>query len=255
MAVRVEVFEVGCLKDNYAYVVRAAGHDRALVVDPSDLGPVQLRLSSLGLALGAILATHHHADHVGGIEALCARHPGVPVYAHRSDLGRVPGQTHAVDDGAAFSVAGLEVTPHHVPGHTLGAVAYHVGDALFTGDTLFVGGCGRLFEGTPELLYHSLCDVLARLPPATRIYCGHEYTVKNLLFAASVEPDSAPVAARLAWAEARARAGVPTVPSTIADELATNPFLRCGEPALAARMGTGSPVATLAALRRAKDAF
>src|SRR5262249_33690044 len=153
----------------------------------------------------------------------------LPVYAHVSDRGRVPAQTHDVVEGTTFRIAGLELNPLHVPGHTLGAVAYHVEDAVFTGDTLFIAGCGRLFEGTPEQMHTSRSGKLAKLPKETRVFCGHEYTMANLRFAASVEPENAAIAS----AEGRARElrekGEPTVPSTIGDELATNPFLRVAE--------------------------
>ena len=145
--------------------------------------------------------------------------------------------------------------PLHVPGHTTGAVSYCIEDAVFTGDTLFVAGCGRLFEGTPEMMHTSLSGKLARLPEATRVYCGHEYTASNLRFAVHAEPDNEAAHAKLKSALAQREQGEPTVPSTIGSELAVNPFLRCDVPAIRARFPGETPVEVFAAVRRAKDSF
>jgi len=203
----------------------------------------------------AILNTHHHHDHVGGNEGLLRRFGALPVYAHVSDRGRVPEQTAAVEEGVPFEVAGLSFRPLHVPGHTTGAVAYCVEDAVFTGDTLFVAGCGRLFEGTPAMMHASLGDKLGRLPPGTRVYCGHEYTVSNLRFAVHAEPDNRAAAAKLESAKAARERGEPTVPSTIGEERETNPFLRCDLPSLRERFPGPTAVDTFAAVREAKDTF
>lgn len=250
-----QIVEVPCGSDNYAYVVRRPGRTQALVIDPTAAEPVLSALASAELELEAVLATHHHFDHVAGIEGLLERHAGAAVFAHVSDRGRVPRQSRDVVDGQPFDAAGMTVRPRHVPGHTRGAVAYGIDDALFTGDTLFVAGCGRLFEGTADQMYDSLCNKLATLPGATRVYCGHEYTAANLRFALTVEPDNPRLAERLTWADQRTERGEPTVPSTLEAELATNPFLRCHQPEIAARFGGGSPVEVFAAVRRAKDAF
>lgn len=249
------VVPIPCLSDNYAYLVAAEGSSEALVVDPSEAEPVLAALEREGLTLVAILATHHHFDHVGGIEALRAKLGPLPVYAHTSDEGRVPAQTEHVEEGRAFRVAGLDFTALHVPGHTTGALAYCAQDAVFTGDTLFVAGCGRLFEGTPAMMHDSLSGKLARLPPSTRVYCGHEYTVSNLRFAVHAEPENAAAAAKLERAKATRERGEPTVPSTIADELATNPFLRVHEPTLRAHFAGASDAEVFASVRAAKDNF
>jgi len=255
-----QVTIVPCLSDNYAYVLLAPGSKRAVVVDPSDAEPIERALSKLGVTLGAILATHHHADHVGGNNALVQRFPGSKVYAHVSDRGRVPSQTEFLENNAQFEVEGLSFRALHIPGHTLGAVAYVGEGAAFTGDTLFASGCGRLFEGTPAQMYESLNVTLAALPDSTRIYCGHEYTASNLRFAAHMEPDNAAVAEKtVRVAEQRAR-GEATVPSTIAEEKATNPFMRCDSPAIIERVSSSlaadrSPAAILGAVRAAKDRF
>jgi hydroxyacylglutathione hydrolase len=251
------IVEIPCLRDNYAYLVAPEGATQVVVIDPSEAEPVEAALAERGLELVAILNTHHHWDHIGGNEALCARRKGLPVYAHVSDRDkdRVPHQTHAVEHGKAFEVAGMRFIPLHVPGHTLGAVTYWVEDAAFTGDTLFIAGCGRLFEGTPAMMYESLCVKLGELPSGTRVFPGHEYTANNLRFAATIEPDNQAIADKLAWAQAQRAAGKPTVPSTMGEERATNPFLRVAEPAVAARYGDGSPIEVLAAVRAAKDRF
>lgn len=231
---------IPCLRDNYAYLVRVPGG--ALVVDPSEPRPVLDALARAGTPLLGILATHHHPDHVGGVAALCDAFEGVFVAGHARDRGRIPRQTvfvEAPQDAyapAPLPLSGVEVRARHVPGHTLGAVAWYLpppqgaaaGD-VFTGDTLFAAGCGRLFEGTAEMLYRSLAG-LCDLPPDTRLWFGHEYTAANLAFAATVEPDNEAVAAR------RARIGPCTTPTTIAEERRTNPFLRAPSPEAFARL-------------------
>lgn len=248
------IFSVPCLSDNYAYLVTAAGRPEAIVIDPSEAPPVIEAIEREKLHLVAIVNTHHHHDHVGGNEQLRARYGDLPVYAHASDVGRVPAQTEQVEDGKSFQVAGLELRPLHVPGHTLGAVSYCVEDAVFTGDTLFIAGCGRMFEGTPEGM-HAALSRLAALPPATRVYCGHEYTVGNLRFAETVEPDNDAIRKKLAASQAARARGESTMGSTIAEERATNPFLRCAEPAVQARFPGATLPEVFAAVRRAKDNF
>lgn len=256
----VEVTVVPCLKDNYAYVLRAPGAVRAVVVDASEAPPVLAALEKLGVPLGAILSTHHHPDHVLGNEALVARYPGIEVYGSAHDRGRIPAQTRFVRDGEQIHVEGLDFRCLLVPGHTLGAVAYYGHGAVFTGDTLFAAGCGRLFEGTPEMMYESLNVKLAALPPETRVYCGHEYTLSNLRFADHVEPGNAAIKARAVGVGALRDKGEPSVPSTLAEERATNPFMRCDSAEIIANVATRlagerAPAAVLRAVRAAKDAF
>lgn len=249
---------VPCLKDNYAYLVGMNASDECVVVDPSDAGPVLRALSEHALRPVAILNTHHHFDHVGGNSALVAKYSGLDVFGHESDRGRIPNQTRFVRDGEHFRVAGLEFEVMHIPGHTLGAIAYVTAGAVFTGDTLFAAGCGRLFEGTPADMYASLNQKLARLPDETEVYCGHEYTADNLRFAAKLEPSNQAIASKAARVAALRGRGEPTIPTTIAEERATNPFMRTDSAELMRQLGLKAgtdPVSVLARARRAKDDF
>jgi len=248
-----EIHPVAALRDNYAYLVVDVTAGKAAVVDPSEPGPVQAALDARGLGLAAIWLTHHHWDHVGGVEALVDAHGEVPVLGSRYDMEqeRIPRQTRGLGDGDRFSFAGEEVSILEIPGHTLGAIAYLVAGHVFSGDTLFVGGCGRVFEGTMAQMKDSLARLRA-LPGDTRLWCGHEYTVKNLEFAATVEPDSPEVGDALARARAQRAAGEPTVPGTLAREREINPFFRFDHPEVAAGRDA---VDTFTALRKAKDAF
>jgi len=220
------VVPIANLKDNYAYLVVCEHSGQAAIVDPGEAEPVVEAIRREGVTPIAIWATHHHGDHVGGNPGVLAAFPGLAVIAHEHDHDRVPGVTQTVGDAAEVQVGSCRARIIHNPGHTLGAISYwlEADDAVFTGDTLFGAGCGRLFEGTAAMMHTSLTR-LAALPPATRVYFGHEYTVSNLAFAQAVEPDNPDVAARLADARARRDRGVPTTPSTIADEQATNPFV------------------------------
>lgn len=256
----VEVHLVPCLKDNYAYVLHRRDSTNAIVVDASDEAPVLGALGRLGLKPIAVLATHHHHDHVGGNAGLLSRYPELRVFGHRTDRGRIPGQTDFLENGQEFDVAGISLKVLHIPGHTLGAVAYVAEGAAFTGDTLFAAGCGRLFEGTPSQMYESLHSTLGALPDDTRIYCGHEYTLSNLKFAESLEPHNPEILKKLAWAKALREKGEPTLPSTLREERLTNPFLRVAEKEVIAKVQERltqdrSPQSVLAAVRAMKDAF
>lgn len=254
-----KIIPVPCLKDNYAYLLVCEETGQAGVVDPSEAAPVEAALAKAGVKLVAILNTHHHWDHTGGNKELVAKHPGLKVYAHASDKGRIDGLTDGLQHGQEFSLGELRIRGLHNPAHTTGGISYAVGDAVFTGDTLFGGGCGRLIEGTPEMMHAALFKVIGSLPRATRVFFGHEYTENNLRFAALVEPDNAAVQARLAKVRATLQAGGLTTPSTLEEEWATNPFLRGDSPAIRAKVkevepaNDLSPVAVLGAVRKLKD--
>jgi hydroxyacylglutathione hydrolase len=253
-----QIEPIPAFDDNYIWLLRAPGDERVAVVDPGDAEPVVERLRRDGLRLASVLITHHHYDHVGGLAELAALWPDLLI-AGPSDR-RIRGLTRVVGDGDHVVPPGLGVTFEvlAVPGHTSTHIAYLGDGALFCGDTLFAAGCGRVFDGSFEQLAASLRRIAA-LPAETRCYCAHEYTLANLGFADWVEPDSPALAARRAAAEARRAGGQPTVPSSLADELATNPFLRTGEPAVvaAAEGFAGHPLgdatAVFTALRRWKD--
>ena len=222
------VIEIPSLRDNYAYLVICPETRAAAVVDPSEATKVTAAASEAGVTLTAILNTHHHWDHTAGNKDLLKQQPTLTVYGHRSDEGRIAGQTVLLEEGHTLAIGDCEARVMHIPGHTTGAVAYVFDGLVFTGDTLFNSGCGRLFEGTPEMMFESLTRLTTELPPETAIYNGHEYTLGSLAFARAAEPDNTAMVERTAWAQSLRDAGKPTLPSTVADELATNPFVRAG---------------------------
>ena len=252
-----EIVRIPCLSDNYVWLVREPKSGAVAVVDPAEAAPVERELAARGWRLTHILNTHHHGDHVGGNAALKAA-TRCTIVGPRADRERIPGIDVALGDGDEFAFGAEAARVFDVPGHTRGHIAFWFGEsaALFCGDTMFLMGCGRLFEGTPAQMWASL-GKFKTLPPSTRVYCAHEYTQSNARFAMSVDGANRVLAARTeAVAAARAR-GEATVPGTLGDELATNPFLRADRPELARAVGvpSGDPVAVFAALRKAKDTF
>ena len=235
MGLRVE--RIPTLGDNYTYVIVCEDTGEAAIVDAPETGPVLKRVDEIGAKITKVLSTHHHFDHSAANPELAKRFDA-PVFGHASDSGRLPGLTDGLEEGDTVSVGSQTARILHIPGHTTGAIAYvfDAADAVFTGDTLFAAGCGRLFEGTPQMMYTALCEKLSALPDSMRVFCGHEYTAGNLAFAAHVEPDNEQVREKRAQVEQiRKNAAADwhdatpaemTIPSTLGEERATNPFMR-----------------------------
>ncbi|MDZ7652682.1 MAG: hydroxyacylglutathione hydrolase [Burkholderiaceae bacterium] len=251
---------IAAFRDNYIWLL--IRDHRAAVVDPGTADPVRALLNARGLMLETILVTHHHADHTGGVAALAAETSAAVMGPAREDIATGGARLQRLREGDTVCVLGCNLNVIDVPGHTAGHIAFHAPElqAVFCGDTLFAGGCGRLFEGTPAQMLDSLTR-LAKLPGATRVFCAHEYTLANLRFAREVEPDNPFLAQRQQACVRQREQALPTVPSTLDEERATNPFLRVDEPAVRAaadrrQPGAGrSAVDTFAALRTWKNAF
>ncbi|MDD2030421.1 MAG: hydroxyacylglutathione hydrolase [Pseudomonas rhizophila] len=254
----IQISALPAFTDNYIWLLQDHATQRCAVVDPGDATPVQAWLDAHpGWVLSDILITHHHHDHVGGVQALKnATH--ATVYGPASE--NIPARDVALQDNDQLSVLGWDFDVYAVPGHTLGHIAYYHHGLLFCGDTLFAAGCGRLFEGTPAQMHQSLSR-LASLPEDTLVYCTHEYTLSNLRFAAAVEPGNPDIAARLEKVSQQRNAGVMTLPSTLALEKLTNPFLRTAETSVKQKADerngqrNQTPSEVFAALRAWKDKF
>jgi hydroxyacylglutathione hydrolase len=254
----IQISALPAFTDNYIWLLQDPRSRRCAVVDPGDAAPVLAWLeANPEWVLSDILITHHHHDHVGGVEQL-KKATDAQVYGPASEA--IPARDIALKDNDRISVLGCDFDVIAVPGHTLGHIAFYHHGLLFCGDTLFAAGCGRLFEGTPEQMYTSLTR-LAALPEETRVYCTHEYTLSNLRFAAVVEPGNADTAARLEKVTREREAGIMTLPSSIGLEKLTNPFLRTGETSVKEkvdeRTGTDNRARStvFAALRAWKDKF
>jgi hydroxyacylglutathione hydrolase len=249
--------QILCLKDNYVYLLHDPASRATAVVDPTEAAPVLAALDRHGWRLTHILNTHHHGDHTGGNLEIKAK-TGALIVGPRADRERIPGIDVAVGDGDTYTVGTQTARVFDVPGHTRGHIAYWFPDsrALFCGDTMFMMGCGRLFEGTPAQMWTSLLR-LRQLPPDTRVYCAHEYTQSNARFALTVEPDNAALRERARLVDALRAANKPTVPATLGEEVATNPFLRADQPSLQRHLGLAGrdPVEVFAETRRRKDHF
>ncbi|WP_375261407.1 hydroxyacylglutathione hydrolase [Palleronia sp.] len=252
----IEIVTVACRTDNYAFLIHENG--RTALVDAPEAQPILDALAERGWSLDEVWFTHHHADHVDGLPQLKEAYPGIQVTGGREDAHRLPKLDRTVGDGDAFQFQGLEVRVMDVSGHTVGHIAYHMpgANAAFTADSLMALGCGRVFEGTPEMMWRSLSK-LAALPGDTVICSGHEYTLANGRFALTIEPDNEALKKRVAEVEAARDRGQFTVPSTLAEEKATNPFLRASlqEVKELISMPQADDAAAFAEIRARKDAF
>lgn len=259
IASKIEIKPVRVLKDNYVWVLINNHQRSAAIVDPGEASPVIDFLNYHELALLAILITHHHRDHTGGLSELL-NHYDVPVYGPANE--KIPLLNHRIREGDEISITGFpfKLQVLDIPGHTSGHVAYYGERMLFCGDTLFAAGCGRVFEGTPAQMYASL-KKLAALPNDTLVYCAHEYTLNNLRFANTVEPGNPLIATRLEKAEELYNKNIPSLPSLLREERETNPFLRCDSPEIKAAAEKyqyeylNDPVAVFTVIRKWKDNF
>jgi hydroxyacylglutathione hydrolase len=246
-----------CLKDNYGVLIHDSATGATAAIDAPEAAPVEAALRATGWTLSDILVTHHHGDHTGGIAELKGKYR-CRVVAPQGEAGKIPLVDETVREGGKVSVGKLSANVIETPGHTAGHITYWFhGDKLaFAGDTLFSIGCGRVIEGTPEMMWDSLVK-LRDLPGDTRVYCGHEYTLANIKFAQTIEPGNAALAARAAQAQKQVAAGHPTIPTTIEEEKAANVFLRADVPAVAAAVGlSGKPAAQVfAEIRARKNKF
>ncbi len=256
-----DIHRLPVLWDNYVFVLHDPAAGIAAVVDPAEAEPVLECVAALGAKLIAIFNTHHHGDHVGGNRRLIQAFSGVTVYGGAEDRGRIPGQSVFLQEGDRVSFGDRTAEVFFVPGHTRAHIAYYFPPVesgqpgeLFCGDTLFAGGCGRLFEGTPAQMVDSLSK-LRNLPDHTRVWCAHEYTLNNLKFALTVEANNLDLQTRFTEVEAARGRSQPTVPSLLSVEKHTNPFLRWDVPAVQTTMGQMDPIRTFAKLRGMKDQF
>ena len=249
---------IPCRSDNYAVLVHDRESGTTLLVDAPEAAPIARALDDAGWTLTHILITHHHPDHVEGIAALKAR-DGATVIGPHDEASRIDGLDELLNDGESATIGPWAVRAISTPGHTSGPLSYWLPDLgiAFTGDTLFAMGCGRLFEGDAATMWASLSTLRQVLPDDTQIYCGHEYTQKNAEFATSVDPGNAALADRRKAGEAARARGEPTIPTTMALEKATNPFLRADDPSLARALGLGGaePAEVFADLRGRRDVF
>lgn len=256
-----QIIQLSALSDNYIFLLYDSYHNIAAVVDPAQPEPVMEKLTELQCNLVAIFNTHHHHDHVGGNQKLIEKFPQVTIYAGIQDRGRIPGQQVFLQANDIVKFGDRQAIVLFIPGHTRAHIAYYFppvtpGDTgeLFCGDTLFAGGCGRLFEGTPAQMVGSLTQLRA-LPDNTRVWCAHEYTWNNLRFALTVDSENQELQKRLTEVTALRQLQQPTVPSLLGTEKLTNPFLRWDQPSLQLAVNSSDPIQTFAKIRGMKDKY
>ncbi|XP_061713115.1 hydroxyacylglutathione hydrolase, mitochondrial [Cydia pomonella] len=247
------------LQDNYMYLIIDKATREAAIVDPVEPNSVVLAVQEHNATLTTVLTTHHHWDHAGGNENLVKMVPNLQVYGGDDRIGAL---TNKVQHQSKFNIGNLNVQCLFTPCHTAGHICYFVSapeegsdPAVFTGDTLFLGGCGRFFEGTADQMYRALVEILSKLPDQTKVFCGHEYTLQNLKFASFVEPENEEIKKKIAWSEHKRMLGKPTVPSTIAEEKLYNPFMRVMESTVMQHAKTTDVIETMKAIRLEKDHF
>ncbi|XP_008551511.1 hydroxyacylglutathione hydrolase, mitochondrial [Microplitis demolitor] len=246
------------LDDNFMYLIIDEKTKEAAIVDPVNPTLVSSAVEEHKVKLNKILTTHHHWDHAGGNVEMCKKFPNIKVFGGDD---RVDELTNKVSHDELINIGNLKIKCLSTPCHTSGHICYYLSGidndspAVFTGDTLFIGGCGRFFEGTPEQMYTALIKILGSLPDETKVYCGHEYTCKNLLFGMKVEPSNEDIKKQLEWANNQRKERKPTVPSTIGDEKKFNPFMRVHESSVKDFTGTNDHISTMAKLRQEKDNF
>jgi hydroxyacylglutathione hydrolase len=248
--------QIPVLQDNYSYLLIDDTTKQAALIDTADdLEQLLPAIEAEQVTLTHILNTHHHFDHSGGNEKLLALYPSLIVVGGAHDADKIFGITQRVAHGDTLQIGALKGQVIHIPCHTRGHVAYLFGDALFSGDTLFVAGCGRFFEGDAAQMHQALNVAFAKLPGNTRVHCGHEYTVSNLRFAVSVEPNNVAAKQKLSWAQAQREQGLSTIPSTLTEELSYNPFMRVSSPDIQLATSSHEPVEVMNQLRTLKNNF
>ncbi|KAL5006225.1 hypothetical protein ScPMuIL_015031 [Solemya velum] len=253
-----EVHLVPALDDNYMYILEDTTTKECAAVDPVEPGKILNEVKNRNLSLTSILTTHHHWDHAGGNKALVKEAGKLMVFGGDD---RIDGLTHKVKHGDQIKVGSLDIQCLFTPCHTSGHICYFIPGPssqqpiVFTGDTLFMGGCGRFFEGTADQMYNALVMILSRLPQHTKVYCGHEYTINNLRFAAHVEPHNEDISKTLEWAKSQRSQKQATIPSTVEQEMKINPFMRVGEQPVQTFAGKTDPIQVMAHVRKEKDNF
>jgi hydroxyacylglutathione hydrolase len=259
-----KIIQIPILSDNYSYLIVDEKSNISAIVDPAEPKTIIDTAKKYGVSISCILTTHHHWDHAGGNKEIVSL-LGNTLKVYGGDE-RIDCITNKIKEGDIINIGSINIKVYFTPCHTSGHVLYEIKDssnlnepvALFTGDTLFVAGCGKFFEGTAEQMYDALIEKISKMDPKTQIYCGHEYTLKNLEFAKTIEPNNQAIQKKLEWAKKQRSQNLSTIPSTIGEELTYNPFMRVNKESVARALGfhnTFSPIEVMAELRKRKDKF